>query len=64
MISHVVFPFFILYHFIFSTNECPGLCQHRSGHLLVEKIKWYEMKNGKIYMGFFDKNIANFEAFV
>ena len=31
-----VFHFMLLY---FSPNECPGLCWHRPGHLLGEKIK-------------------------
>ena len=33
---------FSVFHFVlnyFFTNECPGLCQHRPGHLLGKKIK-------------------------
>ena len=44
--------FFISCYFIFLPNECPGLCQHRPGHLLVKKIKLVEMKNEKNYTGF------------
>ena len=33
----LLFPFFILCYFIFSPNECPGLCQHRPGHSLGKK---------------------------
>ena len=35
----LLFPFFILYYFIFSPNEYPDLCQHRPGHSLGKKIK-------------------------
>ena len=60
----LLFPFFISCYFIFSPNECPGLCQHRPGHSLGKKIKQHEMKNGKSNFGFsFVKSIANFEAF-
>ena len=31
------FSFFISCYFIFSPNECPGLCRHRPGHSLGEK---------------------------
>ena len=37
--THVVFSFFISCYFIFPPNECPGLCWHRPGHSLGEKIK-------------------------
>ena len=39
-------------YFIFSPNECPGLCQHRPGHSLGGKIKQHEMKNEKELHGF------------
>ena len=36
--THAVFIiFFISCYFIFSPNECPGLCQHRPGHSLGKK---------------------------
>ena len=35
----LVFPFFISCYFIFSPNECPGLCRHRLGHSLGKNIK-------------------------
>ena len=50
--THSFFSFFISCYFIFFPNECPGLCQHRPGHSLGEKIKLHEMKNEKNYMGF------------
>ena len=34
------------------------------GHSLGEKIKFYEMKNEKMHGFSYDKNIANFEAFL
>ena len=48
------FFFHFSFHAIlfFSLNECPGLCQHRPGHPLGEKIKQHEMKNGKSNLGF------------
>ena len=33
----LLFPFFISCYFIFSPNECPGLCLHRPGHSLRQK---------------------------
>ena len=33
----LLFPFFISCYFIFSPNECLGLCRHRLGHLLGKK---------------------------
>ena len=48
----LLFLFFILCNFIFSPNECPGLCRHRLGHSLGGKIKLHEMKNGKSNFGF------------
>ena len=35
-VAFSIFHFVVLY---FSPNECPGLCQHRTGHSLGEKIK-------------------------
>ena len=35
----LLFPFFISCYLIFFTNECPGLCWHRSGHSLGKTIK-------------------------
>ena len=48
----LLFPFFISCYFIFPPNKCPGLCRHRPEHSLWEKIKQYEMKNGKSNFGF------------
>ena len=48
----LLFPFFISCNFIFFPNDCPGLCQHRPGNSLRKKIKLYEMKNKKYYVGF------------
>ena len=36
---HIFVLFFILSYFIFSPNECRGLCWRRPRHLLREKIK-------------------------
>ena len=36
----------------FSLMNAPGLCRHRPGHSLGEKIKLHEMKNGKSNFGF------------
>ena len=44
-----VFHFMLLYFF---PNECPGLCRHRPGHSLGEKIKLHKMKIGKTTLGF------------
>ena len=41
---HVVF---FIFHFVllnFYPNEFPGLCWHRPGHSLEEKIKYHEME--------------------
>ena len=36
----LLFPFFIsCYYFIFSPNECPGLCRYRPGHSLGKNLK-------------------------
>ena len=43
----LLFLFFISCHFIFSPNECPGLCPHRPGHSFGKNIKLHEMKNEK-----------------
>ena len=34
----LLFPFFILCYF-FPPNEYPGVCRHRPGHSLGEKVK-------------------------
>ena len=48
----------------FSPYECPGLCRHRPGHSLGEKIKLREMKK-PTWVGFsYDKNMAKFQAFL
>ena len=38
---HIVFSFHAT--LIFSLNECPGLCLHRPGHSLGEKVPNYYM---------------------
>ena len=57
MKTHVL-VFFILFYFIFSSNECPGLCRHRPGHSLGVKSKQHKMKNM-----YYSKNMENYEAF-
>ena len=41
--THGCFSFFLLLYFF--SNVCLGLCQHRQGHSLGEKIKSHEMIN-------------------
>ena len=50
---------------MFLPNECPGLCRHRSGHSLGEKIKLHEIKKmAKATLAFriYNTYMANFEA--
>ncbi len=46
------FPFSFCATLFFLLIECPGLCCHRPGHSLGEKITLHEMKNENNYMGF------------
>ena len=45
----LLFPFLILCYFIFSPNECPGLCRHRPGSrtFIREKYKVAQYKKWK-----------------
>ena len=49
--SKVAFPIF---HFVlchFSSNECPGLCQHRPGHSLGEnKVAQHEKRKKQLWV--------------
>ena len=42
------FRFSFQEYFIFLANDCPGLCRHRPGHSLGEKIKQHEMKTANL----------------
>ena len=44
--THGCFSFFLLLYFF--SNVCLGLCQHRQGHSLGEKIKLYKLKNATL----------------
>ena len=40
------FFLFVSRYFIFSPNECTGLCPHRTRAFIRGKIKYHEIKDG------------------